>query len=143
MIEKMQFVSITGPKADIDRVVDQYLSRYEIHLENALAQLQTLKTLTPYLQINPYKGLLAKALEYEKLLDSGNIQTNLTMTLDEAVALIESFDQQLTRINEQKKELEDQKKETLPVRRWVQGGPRTEGTVPRCGHRGHGTVQYA
>lgn len=43
MIEKMQFVSITGPKADIDRVVDQYLSRYEIHLENALAQLQTLK----------------------------------------------------------------------------------------------------
>ena len=102
----MQFVSITGPKADIDRVVDQYLSRYEIHLENALAQLQTLKTLTPYLQINPYKGLLAKALEYEKLLDSGNIQTNLTMTLDEAVALIESFDQQLTRINEQKKELE-------------------------------------
>ena len=54
MIEKMQFVSITGPKADIDRVVDQYLSRYEIHLENALAQLQTLKTLTPYLQINPF-----------------------------------------------------------------------------------------
>ena len=41
MIEKMQFVSITGPKADIDRVVDQYLSRYEIHLENALAQLPT------------------------------------------------------------------------------------------------------
>ena len=85
-------------------MVDQYLSRYEIHLENALAQLQTLKTLTPYLQINPYKGLLAKALEYEKLLDSGNIQTNLTMTLDEGgPALIESFDQQLTRINEQKK----------------------------------------
>ena len=113
MIEKMQFVSITGPKADIDRVVDQYLSRYEIHLENALAQLQTLKTLTPYLQINPYKGLLAKALEYEKLLDSGNIQTNLTMTLDEAVALIESFDQQLTRINEQKKELERQKEKEV------------------------------
>ena len=102
MIEKMQFVSITGPKADIDRVVDQYLSRYEIHLENALAQLQTLKTLTPYLQINPYKGLLAKALEYEKLLDSGNIQTNLTMTLDEAVALIESFDQQPESTNRKK-----------------------------------------
>ena len=30
-----------------------------------------------------------------QLLDSGNIQTKLTMTLDEAVALIESFDQQL------------------------------------------------
>ena len=54
MIEKMQFVSITGPKADIDRVVDQYLSRYEIHLENALAQLQTVKTLT--CRSTPIKG---------------------------------------------------------------------------------------
>ena len=32
MIEKMKFLSITGPKADIDRVVDTYLSRYEIPL---------------------------------------------------------------------------------------------------------------
>ena len=35
MIEKMKFLSITGHKGDIDRVVDQYLSKYEIHLENA------------------------------------------------------------------------------------------------------------
>ena len=39
MIEKMKFLSITGPKADIDRVVNQYLAKYEIHLENAMAQL--------------------------------------------------------------------------------------------------------
>ena len=39
MIEKMKFLSITGPKADIDRVVSDYLSKYEIHLENAMAQL--------------------------------------------------------------------------------------------------------
>ena len=37
MIVKMKFLSITGPKDDIDRVVNQYLSKYEIHLENALA----------------------------------------------------------------------------------------------------------
>ena len=43
MIEKMKFLSITGPKADIDRVVDTYLSRYEIHLENALSELKTVK----------------------------------------------------------------------------------------------------
>ena len=36
MIVKMKFLSITGPKADIDRVVNTYLSKYEIHLENAL-----------------------------------------------------------------------------------------------------------
>ena len=38
MIEKMKFLSITGPKSDIDRVVNEYLSKYEIHLENAMAQ---------------------------------------------------------------------------------------------------------
>ena len=59
----MEFISITGPKADIDRVVNQYLSKYEIHLENALAQLKTVQNLTPYLEINPYKNLLAKAAE--------------------------------------------------------------------------------
>ena len=38
MIEKMNFLSITGPKADIDRVVNTYLCKYEIHLENALSE---------------------------------------------------------------------------------------------------------
>ena len=37
MIEKMKFLSITGPKTDIDRVVNTYLCKYEIHLENALS----------------------------------------------------------------------------------------------------------
>lgn len=39
MIEKMKFLSITGPKADIDRMTETYLSKYEIHLENALSEL--------------------------------------------------------------------------------------------------------
>ena len=41
MIEKMKFLSVTGPKEDIDRVVNDYLSKYEIHLENALSELNT------------------------------------------------------------------------------------------------------
>ena len=41
MIEKMKFLTLTGPREDIDRVVDTYLSKYEIHLENALSQLKT------------------------------------------------------------------------------------------------------
>ena len=55
MIEKMKFLSITGPKEDIDRVVDVYLSRYEIQLENALSELKTVKDLRPYIEANPYK----------------------------------------------------------------------------------------
>jgi len=59
VIEKMKFVSITGPREDIDRVVNNYLSRYEIHLENALTELTDVKNLSPYLEINPYKEALS------------------------------------------------------------------------------------
>ena len=47
MIEKMKFLSITGPKTDIDRVVNTYLSKYEIHLENALSELTAVESLSP------------------------------------------------------------------------------------------------
>ena len=64
MIVKMKFLSITGPKADIDRVVNTYLSKYEIHLENALTELSTMQNITPYIQINPYKETLKHCLLY-------------------------------------------------------------------------------
>ena len=43
MIVKMKFLSISGPKNDIDRVCEVYLSKYEIHLENALSELDSLQ----------------------------------------------------------------------------------------------------
>ena len=57
MIEKMKFLSITGPKDDIDRVVERYLSKYEIQL----SELKTVANLRPYLEINPYKAELQTA----------------------------------------------------------------------------------
>lgn len=59
----MQFLSLTGPKEDIDRVIDQYLSKYEIHLENALSELQSVADLNPFLSINPYKTTFQHAEE--------------------------------------------------------------------------------
>ena len=50
MIEKMKFLSITGPKADIDRVVNTYLSKYEIHLENALSELTAVESLSIHIR---------------------------------------------------------------------------------------------
>ena len=47
MIEKMKFVSISGPKNDLDRMVNQYLSHYEIQLENALTELRSASKLDP------------------------------------------------------------------------------------------------
>ena len=53
MIEKMKFLNLTGPKDDIDRVVDQYLSKYEIQLENTLSELKSVQNISPYSDINP------------------------------------------------------------------------------------------
>ena len=61
MIEKMKFLSITGPKEDIDRVVNLYLSKYEIQIENALSELKTVNDLRPYIEMNPYKELITRA----------------------------------------------------------------------------------
>lgn len=93
MIEKMKFLSITGPRADIDRVVDTYLSRYPIHLENALSELKTVKDLRPFVEANPYKEELLKAGElresYHELLPE---HTEQKLGLEEAVELIRTLD---------------------------------------------------
>ena len=99
MIEKMKFLSITGPKADIDRVVNQYLAKYEIHLENAMAQLNQVQNLSPFIQINPYKEVLAKAEEFTGLLGEEK-QTKLRdISLEEATELIDRLGSELSEIN--------------------------------------------
>ena len=91
MIEKMKFLSITGPKADIDRVVNDYLSKYEIHLENAMAQLTQVQHLSPYIQINPYRDLLAKVNEFASLVgDQGNVEIQ-NISLEEIQPLLDSL----------------------------------------------------
>ena len=74
MIVKMKFLSITGPKADIDRVTEEYLSKYEIHLENALMELTNAQSLTPYFEINPYKDSLHLAESYYDMLENPDKQ---------------------------------------------------------------------
>ena len=61
MVEKMKLLHITGPKQDIDRVADRYLSRYEIHFENAVSSLSTLTNVRPFVETNVYKDAYAKA----------------------------------------------------------------------------------
>lgn len=112
MIEKMKFLSITGPKDDIDRVVDTYLSRYEIHLENALSELKTVKDLRPYIETNPYKEELLKAGElmesYHELLPE---HTDRRLKLGDAVQLIRSLDKDLKELTDKKSVLVNQRNE--------------------------------
>lgn len=112
MIEKMKFLSITGPKADIDRVVDTYLSRYEIHLENALSELKTVKDLRPYIETNPYKEELLKAGELmESYHDLLMLHTDRKLKVEDAVELIRTLDRELQELTRRKDMLVKQRDE--------------------------------
>ena len=102
MIEKMKFLSITGPKNDIDRVYDQYLSKYEIHLENALSELKTVKDLRPYLDVNPYKETLQRSKDIIANLKGDKPASNRTMTVEEAASVIRSLSEELADLNAKK-----------------------------------------
>ena len=110
MIVKMKFISITGPKADIDRVVNTYLSKYEIHLENALTELQTVQNLTPYIQINPYKDTLKLASDYAGMLPVNLQGKTKKLSLEEALSCVQSIDQTLTTLNQEHNRLQEQLK---------------------------------
>ena len=97
----MKFLSITGPKADIDRVVNDYLSKYEIHLENAMAQLTQVQHLSPYIQINPYRDLLAKVNEFASLVgDQGNVEIQ-NISLEEIQPLLDSLGEKISELRQE------------------------------------------
>lgn len=50
MIEKMQFLSITGPKDDIDRAIEQHLSKYDFQLESTMTELSETTGLKPFIE---------------------------------------------------------------------------------------------
>lgn len=115
MIVKMKFLSITGPKADIDRVAEKYLSKYEIQLENTLSELKTVEDLRPYVEINPYKDLLVKANEYLSIIDTKGVKSTDTITLNEAINFIQRLDITVNDLKEKKQKLEEEKAKYLEL----------------------------
>ncbi len=124
MIEKMKFLSITGPKADIDRMTSQYLSKYEIQLENALSELKTVANLRPFTEPNPYKGELQTARELMESFQgnpvpygrkqpsapkntvSGIPQKNVS--LESALDIVHTLNQEMQELSAQKEALQEQ-----------------------------------
>lgn len=106
MIEKMKFLSITGPKDDIDRVIDQYLSKYDIQLENALSELKTVKDLRPYMETNPYKDVYQRSGEIlSSLGESAPLTSSRQLTVEEAAAIVQELDTQVSELSAKKAEL--------------------------------------
>lgn len=119
MIEKMKFLSITGPKSDIDRVVNQYLSKYEIHLENAMAQLSQIQHLSPYIQINPYKDLLSRVNEFAGLLKNPKDVPVGDISLEEIQALVDSLGSRISKINGTCEKLAEERASLTEDLKWM------------------------
>ena len=103
----MKFLSITGPKDDIDRVIDSYLSKYDIQLENALSELKTVKDLRPYMESNPYKDVFQRSGEIIAGLKSETpLTSSKKVTVEEAAAIIEEVSSQLKELTMRKDELQ-------------------------------------
>ena len=105
----MKFLSITGPKSDIDRVANTYLSKYEMHLENALSELSTVRDLKPFVEMNPYRDLMSKSEELVKKIDKDCTVSQKSMTPSEAADVITNAFSMLEDLNLQKKQLKDTK----------------------------------
>ena len=103
MIVKMKFINISGPRNDIDRVTDLYLSRYEIQLESALSELKTVDNLRPFVEINPYRDALNKAIQFV-----GYLQNADEIEPDESLGLDDMFEV-VRRANQDYMELQDKK----------------------------------
>ncbi|MDO5518882.1 MAG: V-type ATPase 116kDa subunit family protein [bacterium] len=109
MIEKMQFINITGPKTDIDRVVNTYLSKYEIHLENALTELSGVTDLSPFVETNPYKEVLGKASELIKKVPQDATPGDNLISVEEAIQVITDMTTELNKYNNEKRTLKNER----------------------------------
>ena len=103
MIVKMKFINISGPREDIDRVTDCYLSKYEIQLESALSELKTVDNLRPFVEANPYRDALTKAEQF-----AGYLKAPEQIKPDTGLALNEMFEL-ICSVSEEYQQLQDKK----------------------------------
>ena len=106
----MQFVSITGPTDDIDRVINTYLSKYEIHLENAMLEHSNDSHLIPYVDSNPYKIMYEKASELIKYTKKTPISDPDKYNVDASNNIISRILNKVSRLNSQLEGLIEKKK---------------------------------
>lgn len=124
MIVSMKFLTVTGPRDDIDRVTDQYLSKYEIQLENALSELKDVQKLRPFISTNPYKEPYNRLLNYEKFMDldsDDSIKEDLDFEtilklLDTADKKYQEIEAQNNRLTEKLQELTERAEKIYPFR---------------------------
>lgn len=111
----MKFLSITGPRADIDRMTNRYLSKYEMQLENALTELKTVDNLMPFLEMNPYRDPLAKVTQFLGYMKDMPAEPSFDQSEDEILEMIRSINHDYMDLQQQKEELK-KKRENIQAR---------------------------
>ena len=106
MIVKMKFINISGPRGDIDRVTDLYLSRYEIQLESALSELKTVDNLRPFVELNPYRDALGKAVQFVGYLaNADDVEPDTSLGLDDMFEVVRKANEDYQELQEKKEKL--------------------------------------
>ena len=108
MVEKMKLLHITGPKEDIDRVMKQYISRYEIHFENAMTSLGNLSRISPFVETNVYKETCKEGQKLKKYLQETKTYDQAECTIQEADAIIRRASAMIAEKIERQKQLEEE-----------------------------------
>jgi V/A-type H+-transporting ATPase subunit I len=62
----MRFVNIMGRIDDIDRVIDNYITHYDIHLEHALKDMLNAEGLQAFTEVNPYPEYIQMGERFAK-----------------------------------------------------------------------------
>ncbi|MCI8416322.1 MAG: ATPase [Lachnospiraceae bacterium] len=120
MIVKMKFLSITGPKNDIERMAKRYLSKYEIQLENALTELRTVKNLRPFMEGNPYEETMRVGREYLPGEGLPKNVKNTEMSPREAEKIIQEVGETISQLRERKQELEEKRTQCAQYREKIE-----------------------
>lgn len=110
-IQKMELVSLVGPIGEFDRVIGQYLSGFNMHIENAMSLLDNVRGLYPYADDNPFAELMGRA---EKLLAAGGLPMEegrepvRAYTREEAEAIVNALDEKLAQNRTQQSQTDEQ-----------------------------------
>ena len=108
MIEKMSFVTLAGPKNEIDYLVTHYLSKHDIHLENALAEFSSSDQFTTYNEENPFKDALNKSHELMGLVKNPEKVKIENISIKSAEGFIDKIDDRLSDIEDEISKLNTQ-----------------------------------
>lgn len=117
MIEEMKFLNIIGPKQDIDRVIEQYISKFDFQPENALLELKNVYGLHNFEQSNPYRHTLEVAEQIRLRLDALTAKQQKAKSLPvtskladymDASRFIEELQPKLQELDEQVKQKENE-----------------------------------